>query len=207
MFIRWQSRQRQQPSFGRQRKRDTHWSAILAESVRVDGAPVQRHIAYLGGITESAIKVMAQRCHYWDEASEKLDRLGNRITPADRERIEAAIAEKVPRPTRDEYMDQARRSAQSIGWEWLSKGQRAALQDEAERWQNRDGVTDEGEESDNTEAEINPDARRIAFLLRADQARLFAKYTGPIDEDVLSIASEAAAAWALLVERLRRSSG
>jgi hypothetical protein len=50
----------------------------------------------------------------------------------------------------------------------------------------------------------DPDTRRTAFMLRADQARLFAVYSGPVDEDVCSIAREALAAWTLLVERLTK---
>jgi ParB-like chromosome segregation protein Spo0J len=63
-------------------------------------------------------------------------------------------------------------------------------------------------ELDDIEAEMfddpDPDTRRLAFLLRADQARLFAVYSGPVDEDVCSIAREALAAWTLLVERLTK---
>jgi hypothetical protein len=42
----------------RTREPDVHWAAIIVESVRVDGKPTQRHVAYLGGITESAIAIM-----------------------------------------------------------------------------------------------------------------------------------------------------
>jgi Protein of unknown function (DUF3102) len=59
---------------------------------------------------------------------------------------------------------------------------------------------------DDIEVEIDPDpdTRRTAFMLRADQARLFAVYSGPIDDGVLAIAREALAAWTLLVQRLER---
>lgn len=59
---------------------------------------------------------------------------------------------------------------------------------------------------DDIEAEIDPDpdTRRLAFILRADQARLFAKYTGPIDDEVLGIAKEALAAWITLVHELTK---
>jgi hypothetical protein len=43
-------------------KQDVHWAAVLVEGARVKGKPVQHHIAYLGGITESAIEIVAQRC-------------------------------------------------------------------------------------------------------------------------------------------------
>jgi len=57
----------------------------------------------------------------------------------------------------------------------------------------------EGSEPD-AEAEIEPDNRRVAFLLRADQAAQFAKYSGPVDQDVLNGAR--AGGWAELVTRL-----
>jgi hypothetical protein len=111
---------------------DIHWRAILVENTRVDGKPRQKHI-------ESRIKIAVQRCYLWDAVSAHLDDLGNRIAVAERERIEAVIAEKVPRPTVAEYKDEARRSVQEYGWKWLTERQRAVLQDEAERWQSSEG--------------------------------------------------------------------
>ena len=139
MFVRWQSRERNRSQFGRYGEGDIRWMAVLAETKRVDGKPQQRHIAYLGGITDSAMKIDAQRCHFWDHVSARLDALGNQITPTDRKKVEAAIAKKVPRPTPAQYKDAARHSARLLGWEWLSEPQRAALQDEAEQYQGNGG--------------------------------------------------------------------
>lgn len=155
MFVRWQKRKRISPAFGgfghqiedaaarykfvntrrATNEQDVHWAVILVESVRVDGKPRQRHVAYVGGITESAIEIDIQRCHFWDQISARLDALGNQMTTADREKIEAAIAEKVPRPTPDQYKDAARSSARFLGWKWLTEPQRVALQYEAELYQ------------------------------------------------------------------------
>jgi len=139
MYVRWQSRRRRTSAYGPWEEGDIHWRAILVENTRADGKPRQKHIAYLVGFTESRIKIAVQRCYLWDAVSARLDDLGNRITAADRERIEAAIAEKVPRPTVAEYKDEARRSVQEYGWKWLTERHRAVLQDEAERWQNSEG--------------------------------------------------------------------
>ena len=100
MFVRWQTRTRRARAFP---NTDTHWAAILAESSRVDGKPTQRHIAYLGGITESAIELPAQRAFFWKEVTQQLDKLAVSIN--DRVRIEAAVEAKVPRLTRREYND------------------------------------------------------------------------------------------------------
>jgi hypothetical protein len=62
----------------------------------------------------SGIAIMAQRCHFWDDITARLDRLANKITANDRMRIETEIAAKVPRPTPAKYKDQARRSAQFL---------------------------------------------------------------------------------------------
>jgi hypothetical protein len=137
MFVRWQWRWRRHSQFGDWREPDVHWSAIIVESARVDGRPVQRHVAYLVGFTESAAAIPAQRCHLWDRVTARLNQLGNRVT--DRAKIEAAIAEKVPRPTLEEYKAIARKGVQLLGWEWITDQQRAALADEAEHWQDRKG--------------------------------------------------------------------
>ena len=48
MFVRWQTRERRNRAFGGGKGPDMHWSAILVEGQRIDGKPVQRHVAYLG---------------------------------------------------------------------------------------------------------------------------------------------------------------
>lgn len=132
MYVRWQSRKRNRPDIGpyasevldddgyrlqdrrggllRTRKRadgtlaqDVRWTAILVESVRVDGEPRQRHIAFLASITDSRIAVDNQRRYFWDHVYDRLDHLGNRIPLEDRKKIEAAIALKVPRLSRAEH--------------------------------------------------------------------------------------------------------
>jgi len=137
MFVRWQERRRQGTKYNR--VDTTQLRAVLVESVRVDGKPTQRHVAYLGSITDSGIEILAQRCFFWVHVTERLDRLGNQITVEDRQRIEAAVAEKVPRPTPDERVASARDCAELFGWEDLSDRERALLKDEAGQWEGKDG--------------------------------------------------------------------
>jgi hypothetical protein len=59
-------------------------------------------------------------------------------------------------------------------------------------------------EDDDIEADIEPDNRRGAFILRADQARVLAAYSGPTDEEILKFARAAAQAWQELVATLQR---
>ena len=115
MYIRWQSRKRRFPQFGRWGKRvrgerklaytregtskqDVHWSAILVENVRIDGRPTQRHVAYLAGFTDSALAIPAQQRFLWDRIKERLDGLGDRISRDDRRRIELTLIEKIGKP-------------------------------------------------------------------------------------------------------------
>ena len=106
MFIRWIER----PS------KDGHdftaMSAILAESKRVNGKPRQRHIAYLGGITDDAIEHLGSRYDFWNQVTAAFDKLDNQVTPSDRQRFETAIAARVPRPTADEHARVIRERAQ-----------------------------------------------------------------------------------------------
>jgi hypothetical protein len=116
----------------------TGLSLILAESARVNGKPRQRHIAYLGGITALDIENIVYRCHFWDSVSAAFNKLGNEVPPADRKRFEAAIADRVPRPSSAEYKAAARKIAQRYGWSRLSKEFKAALANEADKWKARE---------------------------------------------------------------------
>ena len=143
MYIRWQQRKRTTPQFGPHRKQVGKRKAGAvarhplvcgrgreqAHRRQADAAPYRLHHRLH---RERRQDYSPQRCYLWDHICERLDQLGNQITAADRERIEAAIAEKVPRPTPTEYKDSARSKAQNIGWKWLSAKQKAVLQDESE---------------------------------------------------------------------------
>jgi hypothetical protein len=95
---------------------DTTWNAILVESVRIDGKPRQKHVAYLGSFSDRQAKLPAQRVYTWEHMLERLDRLSNRITPRDRKKIEAAIASKLgPRPTKRERTAVHRKAARIMG--------------------------------------------------------------------------------------------
>jgi hypothetical protein len=117
MFIRWQSRTRtERNNWAIRYVGDTTWNAILVESVRIDGKPRQRHVAYLGSIsTPTQTKSRAQRVYTWEHMLERLDGLGNRIPAKDRKKIEAAIAAKLgPRPTKRERAAVHRNAAQLL---------------------------------------------------------------------------------------------
>jgi hypothetical protein len=92
MFVRWQT----YPLHLRWNKERARLKAILVESVRVDGKPRQKHIAFLSSIASDSLGKPGPR--FWCEVASKLKRLGNRIGPEDYERIMASIAVKVGGP-------------------------------------------------------------------------------------------------------------
>jgi hypothetical protein len=106
MYVQWQSRKLKKNTRWRKRG-DVHWRAILVENVRVDGKPTQRHIAYLGGITERNIahEKPAHRIYFWNGVGQKLAVLN--FSAQERTTIMQLIAKKVPRVTSREYQQHA----------------------------------------------------------------------------------------------------
>jgi hypothetical protein len=105
MFVCWQHRVRLY-GFGHSGVR---WKASLIESVRVDGKANQRHIAHLGSFLDRSDFAPRSRVWFWDNVNVRLNRLGNRVSPQDRKKIEDAIACKVKRPTPEEIEDHRKR--------------------------------------------------------------------------------------------------
>jgi hypothetical protein len=58
------------------------------------------------------------------------------------------------------------------------------------------------EPEDDVEADIEPENYRTAYLLRADQARRFAVYSGPVTDEIAEYARVVIKAWTALVEDL-----
>jgi hypothetical protein len=68
------------------------------KSTRTLSGPRLRHVAYLGSFKEANLTQDKSRACFWQGARERLDQLGicGRITSRDREKIEAALAKRVP---------------------------------------------------------------------------------------------------------------
>ena len=100
MYVRWQSRAR------KRRGGSPLLTAVLVECRRIDGRPRQRTVAYLGSIREGGIEsTLARLVKFWLGVTERLDQLGDAITPEERERIEAALAKRVRRVTNAEQAE------------------------------------------------------------------------------------------------------
>ena len=96
MFVRWQTR-------GSQRWGVYH-RAILVESLRVEGEPRQKHIAYLGSfyVDRPGAPRGWDRPRFWHDVRQRLAELG--LPQGERRRIVDAIAKHVgAQPTKAEY--------------------------------------------------------------------------------------------------------
>jgi hypothetical protein len=74
-------------------------TAMAVESVRVDGKPRQRIVAYLGTIWERNIEHVWRRHYFWEAADKAL----NAMPQPHRSKIEAELLAKVKRPTEAEF--------------------------------------------------------------------------------------------------------
>jgi hypothetical protein len=83
MFVRWQQYRSQARDKRRRERNDARGrlKAVLVESVRIDGEPRQKHIAFLGSVSIDG----RDRRRFWYDVTTRLER----------KRIGAAIAEKV----------------------------------------------------------------------------------------------------------------
>jgi len=86
----------------RVQKIDRRLTVSVEDAERVNGRPRNEHIAGLGAIAVDA--TAHDRATFWQAIPERLDRLSNRIGPADREAILAALAWRVPKPTAEELI-------------------------------------------------------------------------------------------------------
>jgi hypothetical protein len=102
MFVRWQTYRTQAHGWLRKNRESTgagsRLKAILVESHRVGGKPRQKHIAFLGAIAFEHHRdgseapwtgIVRQRFRF--DVTRRLDKLSNRVTPDERQRIEVAI--------------------------------------------------------------------------------------------------------------------
>ena len=98
MFIRWQQyrsvakRHQGEPPIKRTK-------AVLVESVRIDGKPRLKHIAFIASHDEGSIgNVLGDRLGFWRQARKRLKQL--KLTAAQRRQIEAMLAKRVKPPTK-----------------------------------------------------------------------------------------------------------
>ena len=103
MFVRWQYRADRQRKIERDYwKATAHEYATLVESRRADGKPRQHHVAYLGAVLHESDQTPHYRACWWHHMTAKLDSLHNVLSPDDRRKVAASLAEKVPPVTAEE---------------------------------------------------------------------------------------------------------
>ena len=93
MFVRWQlyGSQALNPLQRKHNDERARLKASLVESIRIDGKPRQKHIAFLGSTSIDG----GDRRRFWYDVTTQLKRLGKRVSPADRKRIESALSKRV----------------------------------------------------------------------------------------------------------------
>ena len=86
MFIRWKTED------------GVRCRAVLVDSMRTPLGPRLKHVAYLGSFKENNLAQDSTRAWFWQSARRRLDQLGicGKITSHEREKIEAALAQRVP---------------------------------------------------------------------------------------------------------------
>jgi hypothetical protein len=84
-------------------------SAVVVKCRRHNGRPRQTVISYLGAIQAAHIELASVRSAFWRAAGRRLDALG--LDPGIRQKLEASIAVRVPRPTPAELGAQDRERA------------------------------------------------------------------------------------------------
>jgi RNA binding exosome subunit len=98
MYVRWNKRKRFKIGW---RKKEGHYlSAILVESHRVDGAPRQKIIKFLGSIGEENLHRVFWCQDFWVTAEKNLAALG--LSAEDQQKIIAIIEKVVPKPSEDD---------------------------------------------------------------------------------------------------------
>ena len=114
MFVRWQeykSRARSRRLRAFRKKHGQRLRAILVETVRIDGKPLQRYLAYLGSVEADR----SDRPRFWHNVTRKLDQC--RLSREERKQITSAIAKKIGGkvPTKAELKKFKRRRAELMG--------------------------------------------------------------------------------------------
>jgi hypothetical protein len=85
-----------------------HYTVDLAENVSEDGMPVNRVVKSLANFSQRRYALSNEtdklkvRVRFWKRVRRKMDALGARLTPEDREKSENEIASVVPKPTAEE---------------------------------------------------------------------------------------------------------
>ena len=115
MFVRWQEYKSRAKSRRLRVFRKKHGQhrlrAMLVETVRIDGKPHQRYLAYLGSVQADR----RDRPRFWYDVTRKLDQ--RRLSREERNRIKSAIAKKIGGkvPTKAALKKFERRRAKLMG--------------------------------------------------------------------------------------------
>jgi hypothetical protein len=101
MFVRWQ-KYRSVAKWHQGEPPITRTKAVLVESVRIDGKPRLKHVAFIASYDEDyrTRNEVGCRCTFWRQARDGLKQL--KLTPTQRRQIEALLAKRMKPPTKRE---------------------------------------------------------------------------------------------------------
>ena len=95
MFIRWQ-KYRSVALWHRGEPPIKRIKAVLVETVRIDGKPRQKRVAFIASYEAGTLDQISTRSTFWRQARQRLNQINSQITPHDRSKVEAALARRVP---------------------------------------------------------------------------------------------------------------
>ncbi len=110
MFVRWKKRRSTDRAFWHAKHGSVTHYAVLVESVRVDGQPRQRFVAHLTSYNEGDNRNAEMKpVDFWRQAEHRLN--GLNLDGDLRARVEAKLAERMPRPAPEFLAELKRRRA------------------------------------------------------------------------------------------------
>ena len=98
MYVRWNRRKRTKT--GWRAKKGDYISAVLVESIRVNGKPRQKIIKFLGSIGEDSLNRVFHRRDFWNTSEKNLSALD--LSDETMDKIITRLKEVVPRPSEEE---------------------------------------------------------------------------------------------------------
>lgn len=118
MFVRWKIRASTARKPLIQQLHGATLSAELAESVRIDGKPRQRVVAFIHSIREPELKSVTSRYYFWDEVTKKIRRYPfYTFTDEQKAKIITGLVKVVPLLTDEEFASEQERTRTFVG-EW-----------------------------------------------------------------------------------------
>ncbi len=118
MFVRWKKRTSHAKKSWIRDDHGATLSAELVESVRIDGKPRQKVVAFIHSIREPEVSSLTSRYYFWYEVTKKMRHYPfYSLTDEQKAKIVTGLAKVVPLLTDEEFQSEQERTRSVIG-EW-----------------------------------------------------------------------------------------